>query len=122
MIYVLKLKILEFNDYAFITLCTNFMSVRRFNRIAWGTLADQSKPYGILAGGMKNGELGLWNPKSIIGGNADALLVKKAKHSGPVKGLDFNPFNPLLASGATNGEVLIYICHHSIISNIESLE
>jgi protein transport protein SEC31 len=78
----------------------------RFNRIAWGLSPDQSKPYGILAGGMESGELGLWDAKGIIDKTAEPLLMKNGSHKGPVRGLDFNPVDPkFLASGATDGEV-----------------
>jgi len=37
----------------------------RFNRIAWGT-ADGTRPQGVLAAGMENGELGIWDPARIV--------------------------------------------------------
>ncbi|KAJ3290152.1 protein transport protein S31 [Borealophlyctis nickersoniae] len=82
----------------------------RFNRIAWGSLPDPSKPYGIVAGGMENGELDLWNPKGIIDGEGQkALLMRQSTHTGQVRGLDFNPLQSnLLASGATDGEIFIW--------------
>lgn len=59
---------------------------------------------------MENGELDLWNPKSIIDGdNQKSLLMRHNVHSGPVRGLDFSPVQGnLLASGATDGEVGIF--------------
>ena len=42
-----------------------FESYSRFNRIAWGSpINGRSK--GILAAGMENGELGLWDPEKIL--------------------------------------------------------
>lgn len=80
----------------------------RFNRLAWG-LADSSKPLGILVGGMDNGEIDIWNPKSIIDDKKDAVLMHQAAHSGPVRGLDFNTVQTnLFASGATDGEIFVW--------------
>jgi protein transport protein SEC31 len=38
---------------------------RRFNRLAWG-YAGGSRPKGVLAAGMENGELVLWDPVKIL--------------------------------------------------------
>lgn len=85
----------------------------RFNRIAWGLLQENSKhPRGILAGGMENGGLEMWDPRIIIdGGGKDASIMRQSAHRGPVRGLDFNPIQGnLLASGATEGEVKASKC------------
>ena len=37
----------------------------RFNRIAWGQ-ADGSRPEGVIAAGMENGELAIWDPSKIV--------------------------------------------------------
>lgn len=37
----------------------------RFNTLAWGFTSPE-KPYGLIAGGMDNGELALWDPSSIL--------------------------------------------------------
>jgi len=41
----------------------------RFHRLAWGTMgvADGSRPYGILAGGMVDGTIKIFNPALMIG-------------------------------------------------------
>ncbi|KAI9105495.1 hypothetical protein DFS34DRAFT_575149 [Phlyctochytrium arcticum] len=83
----------------------------RFNRLAWGMLPkDTTQPLGILASGMENGELDLWDPSAIIAGNQQsALIMRHSIHTGPVRGLDFSPVQGnLLASGATDGEVYIW--------------
>ncbi|KAG2049877.1 WD40 repeat-like protein [Suillus hirtellus] len=60
---------------------------------------------------MENSELALWDPAKIID-NADiceSLILRNTSHSGPVRGLDFNPIHTnLLASGVINGEVYIW--------------
>ena len=44
----------------------------------------------------------------VIKEDQNALVFRQAKHSGPVKGLHFNPtLTHQLASGATDGEVNI---------------
>ncbi|KAI9034360.1 hypothetical protein DFJ74DRAFT_600434 [Hyaloraphidium curvatum] len=83
---------------------------RRFNRLAWSMAGGPhgSKEHGILAGGLENGELGLWNPAAIINGG-ESLLTKTGAHSGPVRGLDFNPLQPnLLSTGSNDGEIFIW--------------
>ncbi|KAI9459387.1 hypothetical protein F5148DRAFT_1218787 [Russula earlei] len=82
----------------------------RFNRIAWGK-ADGSRPEGVIAAGMENGELGIWDPSKIVShvNPSEALILKNGTHTGPVRGLDFNPIQTtLFASGAINGEVCIW--------------
>ena len=41
------------------------MRLDRFNRIAWGYV-DGSRPKGVIAAGMENGELGIWDPAKIL--------------------------------------------------------
>ncbi|KAG1814997.1 uncharacterized protein BJ212DRAFT_1481536 [Suillus subaureus] len=82
----------------------------RFNRLAWGQVhGDRSR--GVIAAGMENGELALWDPAKIIvnADVSDSLILRNTSHTGPVRGLDFNPIQTnLLASGAINGEVYIW--------------
>ncbi|KAI9591010.1 hypothetical protein BDF19DRAFT_456694 [Syncephalis fuscata] len=81
----------------------------RFNRLSWGG-ATADRPLGVIAGGLENGELMLWNPDAIINGNTEgAELFRSNNHSGAVCGLDFNPFqNNLLASAGGNGEIFVW--------------
>ncbi|KAI0302809.1 hypothetical protein B0F90DRAFT_1627011 [Multifurca ochricompacta] len=82
----------------------------RFNRIVWGK-ADGSRPEGVIAAGMENGELGIWDPSKIVSHTnaSDALILKNSTHTGPVRGLDFNAIqSTLFASGGINGEVYIW--------------
>ncbi|RXW21982.1 hypothetical protein EST38_g3860 [Candolleomyces aberdarensis] len=83
----------------------------RFNRLAWGYV-NPTRPQGVIAAGLENGELALWDPEKILSG-ADAssslILRNPTAHTGPVRGLDFNPIqNSLLASGGVGGEVYIW--------------
>ncbi|ESK89135.1 structural molecule [Moniliophthora roreri MCA 2997] len=82
----------------------------RFNRLTWGYV-DPSRPRGVIAAGMENGELALWDPSKILAGESatDSLLLRNSQHTGPVRALDFNPIQTnLLSSGAVGGEVYIW--------------
>lgn len=50
---------LPLHDHTFLRLS------HRFNRLAWGH-ATADRPYGVIAGGMENGELNLWSAGAII--------------------------------------------------------
>ncbi|CAI7811825.1 unnamed protein product [Closterium sp. NIES-54] len=88
----------------------------RFNRLSWGSCGvEQSEAFshGIIAGGLIDGTVALWNPARIISGKTGegegALVAKMSKHKGAVRGLEFNPAAPnLLASGAEDGELCIW--------------
>ncbi|KAJ7048617.1 hypothetical protein C8F01DRAFT_1266962 [Mycena amicta] len=80
----------------------------RFNRLAWGAV-DSTRSRGVIAAGMENGELALWDPAKILAAADDALIIRNSTHTGPIRGLDFNPLQTnLLASGAVSGEVYIW--------------
>ena len=85
-------------------------SADRYNRLTWGTkgIADGSLPYGILAAGTINGAIQIVDPAKLIAGEAEPIVATVSSHSGPVRGLEFNPAVPeLLASGASDSEVFI---------------
>jgi protein transport protein SEC31 len=71
-----------------------------------------SHPSGILAGGMADGTLNVWDAQRIIQSDgSDPLIVQTdGHHSGSVTGLQFNPhqgWGHSLASGGSDGEVLV---------------
>ncbi|KAH8116058.1 WD40 repeat-like protein [Phellopilus nigrolimitatus] len=85
-------------------------STSRFNRIAWGS-PNSGRGRGVIAAGMENGELCLWDPEKILetSDSAGSLILRNTTHQGSVRGLDFNPIQTnLLSSGATNGEIYIW--------------
>ncbi|KAJ7547293.1 hypothetical protein O6H91_08G078700 [Diphasiastrum complanatum] len=93
----------------------SFPTSERFNRLSWGrTNIGSGFPYGVIAGGLVDGIIYLWNPAKLISGDAtepdnDALLAQLQKHTGAVRGLEFNDIAPnLLASGAEDGELCIW--------------
>ncbi|KAL0062586.1 protein transport protein S31 [Marasmius tenuissimus] len=82
----------------------------RFNRLTWGYV-EPSKPRGVIAAGMENGELALWDPSKILAGESatDSVILRNTQHTGPVRALDFNPIQTsLLSSGGVGGEVYIW--------------
>ncbi len=86
----------------------------RFHRLAWGThgVSNSSLPYGMLAGGMVDGSIKVFNPAALGGpqqGSKDALITSIDRHAtGGVRALEFNPNVPnLLASGAGESEIFI---------------
>uniref|UniRef100_A0A0E0ANQ7 Sec16 Sec23-binding domain-containing protein n=1 Tax=Oryza glumipatula TaxID=40148 RepID=A0A0E0ANQ7_9ORYZ len=87
----------------------------RFNRLSWsrpGAADGDSFSLGLLAGGLSDGSVAVWNPLSMInseGKAEDALVARLEKHTGPVCGLEFSELTPnRLASGAEQGELCIW--------------
>ncbi|KAK0133829.1 Protein transport protein Sec31A [Merluccius polli] len=80
------------------------------NSIVWvnfGLGADGSG--GRLVSGSENGALTVYNAEAILASAADAVVGESDKHTGPVRALDFNPFQSnLLASGANDSEIYIW--------------
>lgn len=38
----------------------------RFNRLAWGYVKGPERPKGVIAAGLENGEIGLWDPEVML--------------------------------------------------------
>ncbi|KAK6933923.1 WD40 repeat [Dillenia turbinata] len=88
-------------------------SSERFNRLSWGKKGAGSEnfPLGLIAGGLVDGSIDIWNPHSLIRSDSseNALVAHLSRHKGPVRGLEFNSITPnLLASGADDGEICIW--------------
>jgi protein transport protein SEC31 len=91
----------------------------KFASVAWGP-ATRAHPAGLIAGGLNDGEVRVWDAATLLRPATDAqvrdperaLLYGAAaqnKHIGPVHGLGFNRFvGSLLASGGTDGTVLVW--------------
>ncbi|KAJ5899329.1 hypothetical protein N7495_004073 [Penicillium taxi] len=85
-----------------------------FNDLAWADFDDTKR--GVIAGGLENGALDLWNADKLLAGSSDALISRTTKHSGAIKALQFNPkHSNLLATGGAKGELFI-----SDLNNIEN--
>lgn len=85
----------------------------RFNKLTWGAFGANTGVHssGVIAGGLANGSILVWDAAKIIKGNGDNAVVATCdKHtSGPVNALDFNPnVHNLLASGANDSEIYIW--------------
>ena len=100
-LYKLDLKSREANADCVSTVQTN----SRFSNLAWSRMTRHSAkfPYGIIAGGMSDGVVNVWDPALLVEqGGAKAQLSKVQRHKGAVRGLQFNPHSDnshLLASG-----------------------
>ncbi|CAG8014133.1 unnamed protein product [Penicillium olsonii] len=78
-----------------------------FNDLAWTTSEDNQR--GVIAGGLENGSLDLWDADKLLAGSSDALISRTTKHSGAIKALQFNPKHPnLLATSGAKGELFIW--------------
>jgi protein transport protein SEC31 len=83
----------------------------RFNKLSWGNPVSETFPYGILAGAMVDGTIGIWNPEKMLNEETskDSLLTTLDKHKGSVRGLSFNKLQPnLLASAGEDSMMYIW--------------
>lgn len=80
-----------------------------FHKIIWSPLGSGGQyPQGVIVGGCESGHLQVYNAAKLLAGE-ESLMSKQDKHVGPVRALDFNPFQTnLLASGAAESEILIW--------------
>lgn len=86
------------------------LSCPRFHDLAWGP-PDDTHSRGIIAGGLENGSLQLWDAEKLVSGAsaADAQIAHTTKHSGAIKSLQFNPLKPqILATAGDKGELWIH--------------
>ncbi|KAJ0125363.1 hypothetical protein J7T55_006709 [Diaporthe amygdali] len=80
----------------------------KFHDLAWGP-PDDTHPRGIIAGGLENGSLHLWDAEKLISGASDAEIAHTSKHSGAIKSLQFNPLKPqIIATAGDKGELWIH--------------
>jgi len=83
----------------------------RFASLAWSTGDPTKHPLGLIAGGMENGSVHVWDPRAVIGQQSTAAptVVSFSQHaSGPVKAVQFSPLVPThLATGGSDGKVLV---------------
>ena len=70
----------------------------------------ETLPSGLVAGGMLDGTVAVWDPARIASKHPSPNLSTVSRHSGPVPGLQFNPHptsSHLLASGGSDAGVHI---------------
>lgn len=82
----------------------------RFHKLIWGNFGNGSpESSGVIIGGGDNGVLTMYSAHRILASKSEPVIGQTEKHSGPVRALDFNPFqNNLLASGANDSEIFIW--------------
>ncbi|NWQ86923.1 SC31B protein, partial [Burhinus bistriatus] len=88
----------------------------RFHKLIWGNLGNGSpESSGVIIGGGDNGVLTMYSVHRILASKSEPVIGQTEKHSGPVRALDFNPFqlffflqSNLLASGANDSEIFIW--------------
>ncbi|KAI9546789.1 hypothetical protein NQZ68_022734 [Dissostichus eleginoides] len=82
----------------------------RFHSIVWVNYGmGEDGTGGRLVAGSENGTLTVYNPEVIMSSGAEAVIGQSDKHTGPIRALDFNPFQSnLLASGANDSEIYIW--------------
>ncbi|XP_038060867.1 protein transport protein Sec31A-like isoform X2 [Patiria miniata] len=82
----------------------------RFHKVVWGKygMSNNTRQNGVIVGGTDNGVIHIYDAAKLLE-NAEASITQIEKHTGAVKALDFNPFQPnLLASGASESEIYIW--------------
>ncbi|XP_073848792.1 COPII coat complex component secretory 31 isoform X2 [Musca autumnalis] len=81
----------------------------RFQKIIWSpTGFGATHSNGLIVGGCEGGHVMIYSPSKMLA-NEDGLIARQDKHTGPVSGLDFNPFQTnLLASCASESEIFIW--------------
>ena len=81
-----------------------------FVSIAWSAMHSKAAefPLGIVAGGMADGTVNLWDASKLVASHPQPHVAAIARHAGAVNGLQFNPHREsshLLASGGADNEV-----------------
>ncbi|KZC07796.1 Protein transport protein Sec31A [Dufourea novaeangliae] len=82
-------------------------SDHRFHKIIWGSYGNN--PAGIIVGGCDYGMIKIYSAAKMLTNDNNCLISSPDRHTGPVRALDFNPFQAnLLATGATESEIYIW--------------
>lgn len=81
---------LEINTWAHSVITFILLRLHSIIWVNFGMGADGTG--GRLVGGSENGTLTVYSPEAIITSGAEAVVGQSDKHTGPVRALDFNPF------------------------------
>ncbi|XP_031779577.1 protein transport protein Sec31A isoform X3 [Nasonia vitripennis] len=82
-------------------------SDQRFHKIIWGSYGNN--PAGMIVGGCDYGKIKIYSAAKMLANDGNCLISSPERHKGPVRAMDFNPFQPnLLATGATESEIYIW--------------
>ncbi|XP_037121163.1 protein transport protein Sec31A isoform X5 [Syngnathus acus] len=98
--------------------CGSFSSSHRYHKLVWGPCSEDSQghPAGLVIAGGENGNVILYDAAKIMASDSDPVVAESDRHTGPVRGLDVNPFQTnLFASGGNESEIYIWD-----INNFES--
>jgi protein transport protein SEC31 len=85
----------------------------RFASLGWcagGASLSAKYPLGMLAGGMENGAVHVWDPQAVMQQQSQGEIIASHHDHGPgaIKALQFNKLVPgQLATGGSDGKVLI---------------
>ncbi|KAH8070453.1 hypothetical protein JL721_5227 [Aureococcus anophagefferens] len=87
----------------------------RFVSLAWsgmkgGAGGADGLQLGLVAGGMSDGAVDVWDPAKLLAGHPQAHVSRVQRHTGAVNGLEFNPHPTsahLVASGGADCEVFV---------------
>jgi protein transport protein SEC31 len=64
----------------------------RFHKITWGAYGFGTEHgNGIIVGGCDGGHIQIYNAGKVLSGE-EGLLAHPSKHTGPVRAMDFNPY------------------------------
>lgn len=66
--------------------------MHRFHKIAWGSYGfGRDHGNGIIVGGCDGGCVQIYSAAKVLAGE-EGVLARRDKHTGPVRALDFNPY------------------------------
>ncbi|XP_069741805.1 protein transport protein Sec31A isoform X2 [Narcine bancroftii] len=99
---------LDFSDPSLdVKLRGSLPATTRFHKLIWSNHGASSD--GVIAAGGDTGTITLYSAEQILAAGNNPIIGQSEKHGGPVRGLDFNPFqNNLMASGASDSEIYIW--------------
>ncbi|XP_055916700.1 protein transport protein Sec31A [Eupeodes corollae] len=81
----------------------------RFHKLIWSPSGyKDNHSNGLLVGGCEKGNLIVYSAYKMLNGEG-GVVARQDSHTGPVRGLDFNPFQTnLLASVASESEIFVW--------------
>uniref|UniRef100_A0A8C3I773 SEC31 homolog B, COPII coat complex component n=1 Tax=Chrysemys picta bellii TaxID=8478 RepID=A0A8C3I773_CHRPI len=87
---------IDFRDPSLDMKCRGILPAsNRFHKLIWGGFGNgSSDSSGVIAGGGDNGVLTLFSATQILTSGTESVIGRREKHTGPVRALDFNPFQP----------------------------
>jgi protein transport protein SEC31 len=81
--------------------------------MSWGCAVNPkpSLPMGLIAGGLMDGSIQLWDPAGLQAGrDTAAYLASVEHHRAPLRAMQFNPHasaQHLLAAASTDGDISV---------------